>query len=120
SGEVIVVGAPAEDEKKSAPYTPRELSAAAEGLDELVAAAGDVAPAALEKFEEALRGERRELLQRLYPYEPGVVLRRHVIDELFDTTPDLSGVDLDVSQYIRADEERDVALFWREIAPQGK
>ncbi len=41
------------------------------------------------------------------------VLRRRDVIELFDTTPDLGGVDLDISRFIRDGDERDVHVFWR-------
>lgn len=114
-GRVLVVGSPSEDEKKCAPYTSVELFAAAKGLKRLAETEGDVGPGALERFEESLRQDSDALLPELYPYEPDVVLRGHVIQELFDTSPDLTGADLDVSQYIRSGDDRDVALFWRPI-----
>jgi CRISPR-associated endonuclease/helicase Cas3 len=45
------------------------------------------------------------------PYEH--VLRRADLLDLFDTTPDLSGNELDVSRFIRATEGKDVYLAWR-------
>lgn len=39
--------------------------------------------------------------------------RRDLID-LFDTTPDLAGYDIDVDPYVRGAEESDVRVFWRE------
>jgi CRISPR-associated endonuclease/helicase Cas3 len=41
------------------------------------------------------------------------VLRRADLLDLFDTTPDLSGNELDVSRFIRATEEKDAYLGWR-------
>ncbi|MEQ8716403.1 MAG: CRISPR-associated helicase Cas3' [Acidimicrobiales bacterium] len=41
------------------------------------------------------------------------VLRRRDLVELFDTSPDLSGDPLDVSQFIRDGDERDVHVAWR-------
>jgi CRISPR-associated endonuclease/helicase Cas3 len=41
------------------------------------------------------------------------VLRRRDVIDLFDTTPDLGGVDLDISRFIRDGEDRDVRVFWR-------
>src|SRR5262249_41702717 len=46
------------------------------------------------------------------------VLRRRDVIDLFDTTPDLGGVDLDISRFIRDGEERDVQVFWREFAEE--
>lgn len=43
------------------------------------------------------------------------VIRRRDVIGLFDTTPDLSGSYLDVSQYVRGTDERDVSVFWRNL-----
>jgi len=110
-GSVVVAGAPS-DEKKAAPYSLTELEAASRALARIGA---DVGPRSLEDFEERLTREDPALLEQLYPYVPLHVLRRPDFDELFDTTPDLSGADLDVSRYIRSGEERDVSVFWREV-----
>ena len=51
------------------------------------------------------------------------VIRRRDLVDLFDTTPDLCGQDLDVSRYIRDGEDSDVQFFWREFesdAPTDK
>jgi hypothetical protein len=48
------------------------------------------------------------------------VLRRRDLADLFDTSADLSGTDLDVSRYIRSGEERDVSVFWRAIDSEGE
>lgn len=39
-------------------------------------------------------------------------LRRRDFDQLFDTTPDLSGSDIDVQPYIRAELDLDIQLAW--------
>jgi len=49
------------------------------------------------------------------PYRPTHVLRRRDLVDLFDTTPDLSGYDLDISRFVRDSEERDVSVAWREL-----
>jgi CRISPR-associated endonuclease/helicase Cas3 len=49
------------------------------------------------------------------PYGPAHVLRRRDLVDLFDTTPDLSGYDLDVSRFVRGGDERDVSVAWREL-----
>lgn len=120
NGSVTVVGPVPEDEKKAAPYSLGELIAADQGLDLIKRSEKDVSPAALERFEERLATSDVELLGKLYPYEPDVVLRRQVVEELFDTAPDLTGIDLDVGQYIRSGDERDVSLFWRAIEPYAQ
>jgi len=47
---------------------------------------------------------------------PTHVLRRKDVIDLFDTTPDLGGVDIDVSRFIREGDERDAQVFWRDVA----
>ena len=44
------------------------------------------------------------------------VLRSKDFWDLFNTDPDLSGFDLDVSPYIRDAEEADVQVFWRDCS----
>lgn len=43
------------------------------------------------------------------------VLRRKDLLDLFDTSADLAGNDLDVSRYIRDGEDHDVQFFWRSL-----
>ncbi|OPY50605.1 MAG: CRISPR-associated helicase Cas3 [Methanosaeta sp. PtaU1.Bin112] len=42
------------------------------------------------------------------------VVRRKDFIDLFDTTPDLTGNDLDVSRFIREGEDKDVQVYWRD------
>jgi CRISPR-associated endonuclease/helicase Cas3 len=42
------------------------------------------------------------------------VLRSKDFIELFDTDPDLSGYDIDISPFVRDADDTDVRLFWRE------
>lgn len=107
--QVYVVDFAPKDDKAAAPYTKGELDAAREALAQL----HDVAPLHLESFEE----HHSELLPALYPYAPKNLLLRHELDELFDTTPDLTGADIDISRFIRSGEERDLAVFWADIPP---
>jgi len=44
------------------------------------------------------------------------VLRKKDIMDLFDTTPDLAGMDIDISRFIREPGEYDVKAFWRNIS----
>lgn len=114
--QVIVADFEPTDDKKAAPYSKDELDAAREALGLLQ----DVAPLHLEVFEE----QHADLLTRLYPYDPKHLLLRHELDELFDTTPDLSGADIDISRFIRSGEERDLHVFWANVpekaAPDSK
>jgi CRISPR-associated endonuclease/helicase Cas3 len=62
-----------------------------------------------------------ELGQRQVPTtaELHAVLRRRDLIELFDTTPDLSGNDIDVARFIRLGDDLDVEVAWREVADGG-
>ena len=44
------------------------------------------------------------------------VIRRRDLIDLFDTTPDLSGNDIDVARFIRDSGDRTVQVAWREFA----
>ncbi len=105
--DVVIADFGHDSEKEAAPYTLDELAAALDACRSLQ----DVAPGHLERFEE----EHEELLPRLYPYDPKHLLLRHELDELFDTTADLSGADIDVSRFIRSGDERDVQVFWADV-----
>jgi|WetSurMetagenome_2_1015567.scaffolds.fasta_scaffold02939_4 CRISPR-associated endonuclease/helicase Cas3 len=47
--------------------------------------------------------------------KPVQVLRRKDLLELFDTSPDLLGFDMDIGRFIRDSDDSDVLLFWRDI-----
>lgn len=112
-GSVVVVGEPPEDDKAALPYAAADVRAAHEALQDL----DDVSPATLEAFDDALPAA---VASALYRFEPEHVLRRPDFDELFDTTPDLTGVDLDVSRFIRSGDTRDITVFWREIEAEPR
>ncbi len=120
-GIVILTGAVPQDDQSAAPYSPAELAAADEGIWRLLDREADASPRSLEAFEEEVAKNAPELLARLYPYDPLHVLRRRDLDELFDTSADLSGNDLDVSRFIRSGDARDVTVFWRQFeqTPRG-
>ena len=95
------------------PYTDAELNAARCHLGSLAA---DVGLKSLHEFFGRLSdGQKAEL----FPYAPTHVLRRKDLVELFDTTPDLAGNDIDVSRFIRDGDELDVQVFWRRGDPQN-
>ena len=48
------------------------------------------------------------------------VIRRRDLIDLFDTTPDLSGNDIDVARFIRDSNDRTAQVAWREIAANKK
>ncbi|MFH0900730.1 MAG: DEAD/DEAH box helicase [Pseudomonadota bacterium] len=106
---IIVVDTAPKDERAAAPYAKSELDASRMALADLPDA--DTGPRSLDALETA----HPEWLAQLYPYQPRHLLLRHEVDELFDTSPDLSGGDVDVSRFIRSDDERDVLVFWADI-----
>lgn len=93
---------------KAAPYDDEELNPARRELRKLK----DVGPVSLEKHLAALRQKQQSAL---FPYSPAHVIRRKDAVELFDTTPDLAGNDIDVSRFIREGPDTDVQVFWREV-----
>ena len=106
SGRVIVIDRE-HDSDSSAPYDHGEIGEAvafARTLD-------DVGPASIEAAEAGLDADRLALL---YPYEPAFVLTAREMAELFDTSPDLSGGDIDVARYIRSGVDRDLLVAWWE------
>ncbi|MBL4849405.1 MAG: hypothetical protein JKY65_28080 [Planctomycetes bacterium] len=114
-GRLIVVGGPPTDTKGALPYTSVELRAADLALERLLQGQGSGDISALEAFGVKLEQDGDELLSLLYPYQPLHLLLRRDVLELFDTTPDLSGADLDVGRYIREGVERDVLVLWRAL-----
>lgn len=89
-----------DDEALCLPYEREVLDIARGRLSTL----SDVSPA-------ALAGVARDEEEPALP-----VLRKKDLLELFDTEPDLAGHDVDVSRYIRATDERDVQVAWRELS----
>jgi CRISPR-associated endonuclease/helicase Cas3 len=59
-----------------------------------------------------------EMVSYESPYRPTHVLRRRDLVDLFDTTTDLSGFDLDISRFVRDVDERDLAVAWRVLNGQ--
>lgn len=105
---VLVLDRQPKDDKAARPYTAAELNAAREAL----VALDDLAPASLERYESELDPSARA---RLYPYDVDHLLLEKEWLELFDTTTDLTGADLDISRFIRSGDERDVLVFWRRL-----
>jgi len=89
-----------DEERASAPYDTNEIIAARKTLRSLSSAS----PSDLDKAGHAWA---------LPPFQD--VLRARDVVDLFDTTPDLGGADLDVARFIREGEDRDVHVFWRDL-----
>ncbi len=85
-----------DQDKFCAPYVPAEVAAAGQPLTTLTSAA----PADLSK-----------LVTSPPPWKH--VLRRADLLDLFDTSADLGGNEIDISRFVRSDPERDVYVFWR-------
>jgi CRISPR-associated endonuclease/helicase Cas3 len=69
-----------------------------------------------------LKSAEINTLQTVHYAEPAKVepvIRRKDIIDLFDTSSDLSGSDLDVSRYIRNQEDSDVQAYWRDFEAEG-
>lgn len=49
-----------------------------------------------------------------FPFDPRLVPQTRDLFNLFDTTPDLSGADIDVAPFMRDGEDLDVLVFWRD------
>ena len=96
------------DEKDHLPYKPEALAAAKERLQRLP-------NAAVEHLEAVASPD----IDR--PEFRHVVRRKDLVD-LFDTTPDLAGADIDIDRFIRDADDSHVQVFWRDwpgISPNG-
>lgn len=109
----ITVVDPQPDEKTALPYALSDLNATRDALHRLE----DVGLKSLEEFEADLMANTPEQIAQLYRYEYVHLLTRQEFDELFDTSPDLSGADVDIGRFIRSGDERDVHVCW--IAMDG-
>ncbi|MEW5980201.1 MAG: CRISPR-associated helicase Cas3' [Acidobacteriota bacterium] len=99
--QVFWIGLPDDDKQHdgfSAPYRTTDLQESCQHLE----GCQNVSPASLAKMDSPLA------------YQHGHILRSKDFVELFDTTPDLAGNDIDVERYVREVEECDVQVFWRE------
>ncbi len=83
-------------EKLALPYQLTDLIASAEQLKKLT----DVG--------------LRSLPEVPLPFEHSQVIRRKDLIDLFDTTPDLAGNDIDIDRFVREVDDSDVRVFWRD------
>ncbi|HEY1548358.1 MAG TPA: CRISPR-associated helicase Cas3' [Kofleriaceae bacterium] len=91
------------DDSVAAPYEAAQLAIARARLTALQ----DVSPASLASVP----------VDDESPVMP--VIRRRDLLDLFDTQPDLAGLDLDVSRWVRDADERDVQIAWRDLADEA-
>jgi CRISPR-associated endonuclease/helicase Cas3 len=96
------------DTKLALPYTEDDLGFARMYLVKLEGES--VSPKDLDTFKTAEK--------IVLPFEHKHVLRRRDLLDLFDTSPDLSGNDIDISRFVRSDDpDTDVQVFWRAVGP---
>lgn len=94
-----------EDDKSGLqlPYSTTELVEARVLLERLAAGGADAGPQTLKEID----------------YSPPAVvrpvIRRRDLLDLFDTTPDLSGNDIDISRYVRDGDDADLQVYWRDF-----
>ena len=100
-GEIFWVDV-GERKQDTAPYQPDELELARELMQSLEGKSAG--PSDIEKLGDVMQDA-----------DHLTVIRRRDVVGLFDTTPDLSGSYLDVSQYVRGMDERDISVFWRHM-----
>ncbi|QJW94166.1 type I-G CRISPR-associated helicase/endonuclease Cas3g [Frigoriglobus tundricola] len=99
-----------DEEKQGMPYEVTDLTFARKQLNALDGK--DVSPKALDDF----KTQNKIML----PFAHKHVLRRRDLLDLFDTSPDLSGNDIDVSRFVRSDDpDTDVQVFWRAVDSTG-
>jgi CRISPR-associated endonuclease/helicase Cas3 len=95
----------AKGQQAAAPYSPNDVAGARNALLRLEGTS--LSPSALEQIEVAESTD-----------DPAVLRRRDLLD-LFDTSPDLSGMDIDIAPWIREDDERTVAVFFRDVGVEA-
>lgn len=95
------VGDDAAGRKTAAPYLPVDIEESRRALLEREGLS--LSPATLEdvKVEESVD-------------DPAILRRRDLLD-LFDTSPDLSGMDIDISPFIRESDERTISVLFRDL-----
>jgi CRISPR-associated endonuclease/helicase Cas3 len=88
---------------KPAPYKGEQLEEAERLVTGLIDAGADASPAKLGQI---------SIPDCDRPISKHVIRKRDFID-LFDTTPDLAGQDIDIERWVRETEDSKVSLFWR-------
>jgi len=101
--EVYWIDVPTNTKGSALPYTEEELDKARKVLLDLdqKSVGPDMLPKVPQKFDHKQ------------------VIRLKDVLELFDTTPDLAGHDVDVSRFIREISDNDVQVFWRDLPDEG-
>lgn len=108
-GHAVVIDR-GDDDSAARPYAAEDLQTARSAV-QLLKGVG-IGIRQLDAFETSLDEAG---LRKLYPYQPRHLIIRREFDELFDTTPDLTGADIDISRFVRATDDRDLQLFWAAV-----
>ncbi|GJQ27104.1 MAG: hypothetical protein HBSAPP02_21360 [Phycisphaerae bacterium] len=98
-------------DKDAAPYDAEDLRKARDTLG------------AIAEQPEAQRSVSLAALSALdvnLPFNHTHVIRRRDLIDLFDTTPDLAGNDIDIDRFVREVEDSDVRVFWRDYGDPEK
>ena len=103
SAEVYWIDIPTGTDSKALPYQDEEI---------------DEARALLLKLNEK-NVSSSSLPKVSLPFSHIQVIRRKDLMDLFDTTPDLTGHDIDISRFIRETSDNDVQVFWRDLPKEG-
>lgn len=103
-----------EQVKCARPYDPDEIASARKALlsasQSIDVSLGQVLKSLLGRDDLADCPEVRTA----FPFDPRLIPQRRDLYNLFDTTPDLSGADIDISPFIRDGQDLDVLVFWRD------
>ena len=101
-------------EKQAGPYEANDLIFARQQLEQLNGKG--VSPRELDDYKKAKEKEKPD--EPFLRFEHKHVIRRRDLLDLFDTSPDLSGNDIDISRFVRSDDpDTDVQVFWRAAKP---
>ncbi len=102
--EVRWIDVPTGQESKASPYSDEELIEARKlllDLDRKNVSSGSLPDISL-------------------PFSHAQVIRRKDLMDLFDTTPDLAGHDIDISRFVREVSDTDLQVFWRDLPKEGQ
>lgn len=106
AAQALWIDAEADEKTRDAlalPYAADDLDAARRRLADM----SDASPRALEPIPVEIARDWQ-------------VLRRKDLLALFDTDPDLTGFDVDVSPYVRGADDTDIRVFWRAVEIDGR
>lgn len=101
--QVLWIDLPADEKQHVRLAQPYDLSDSTAARELLGRCSSGVGPEALQRVEAKLEFAHTH------------VIRRKDLIELFDTTPDLAGNDIDIDRYVRDNDSSDVQVFWREL-----